>query len=218
MANPKCGNPKSDLVPACFWRAVEYFALDLIMDKEGTCRGVIALCMEDGSLHRFRAANTILATGGYGRAYFSATSAHTCTGDGNAMAARAGLPLQVPAWCHVVASQHGVRLLDVVTVLGLWKAGVPSWYTRKDSGPWPEIFCKGRFNRWCMHHCRVHPVKSPTATLRYFFARSQHACDVPGHGQPTGHERNVWYCMWCIIYVVSDCPIRMVCSPSSAPC
>ena len=78
----------------CF-PAVEYFALDLIMDKEGVCRGVIALCMEDGTIHRFRAANTVLATGGYGRAYFSATSAHTCTGDGNAMVARAGLPLQV---------------------------------------------------------------------------------------------------------------------------
>ncbi|VAI22546.1 unnamed protein product [Triticum turgidum subsp. durum] len=64
---------------------VEYFALDLIMDKEGTCQGIIALNMEDGTLHRFRSTNTILATGGYGRAYFSATSAHTCTGDGNAM-------------------------------------------------------------------------------------------------------------------------------------
>ncbi|CAI5527007.1 unnamed protein product, partial [Closterium sp. Naga37s-1] len=73
---------------------VEYFALDLIMDKEGACRGVIALNMEDGTLHRFRSNSTILATGGYGRAYFSATSAHTCTGDGNAMVARAGLPLQ----------------------------------------------------------------------------------------------------------------------------
>ncbi|CAA7387869.1 unnamed protein product [Spirodela intermedia] len=73
---------------------VEYFALDLLMDDDGTCQGVIALNMEDGTLHRFRAANTILATGGYGRAYFSATSAHTCTGDGNAMVARAGLPLQ----------------------------------------------------------------------------------------------------------------------------
>ncbi|XP_078430435.1 succinate dehydrogenase 1-1 [Wolffia australiana] len=73
---------------------VEYFALDLLMDNDGTCVGVIALNMEDGTLHRFRAANTILATGGYGRAYFSATSAHTCTGDGNAMVARAGLPLQ----------------------------------------------------------------------------------------------------------------------------
>ena len=61
---------------------VEYFALDLLMDK-GRCVGVLALCMEDGTLHRFRAANTVLATGGYGRAYFSATSAHTCTGDGN---------------------------------------------------------------------------------------------------------------------------------------
>ena len=65
------------------------------MDKEGVCRGVIALCMEDGSIHRFKAANTVLATGGYGRAWYSATSAHTCTGDGGAMVARAGLPLQV---------------------------------------------------------------------------------------------------------------------------
>lgn len=74
---------------------VEYFALDLIMDPvDGSCRGVTALCMEDGSLHRFNAHATIIATGGYGRAYFSATSAHTCTGDGNAMAARAGIPLQ----------------------------------------------------------------------------------------------------------------------------
>ena len=73
---------------------IEYFAIDLIMDSEGTCRGVIALCMEDGTLHRFRAKKTILATGGYGRAYFSCTSAHTCTGDGSAMVLRAGLPLQ----------------------------------------------------------------------------------------------------------------------------
>uniref|UniRef100_A5BGN3 Succinate dehydrogenase [ubiquinone] flavoprotein subunit, mitochondrial n=1 Tax=Vitis vinifera TaxID=29760 RepID=A5BGN3_VITVI len=73
---------------------VEYFALDLLMDNDGACQGVIALNMEDGTLHRFQAASTILATGGYGRTYFSATSAHTCTGDGNAMVARAGLPLQ----------------------------------------------------------------------------------------------------------------------------
>ncbi|CAI0473440.1 unnamed protein product [Linum tenue] len=73
---------------------VEYFALDLLMNSDGTCQGVIALNMEDGTLHRFRSSSTILATGGYGRAYFSATSAHTCTGDGNAMVARAGLPLQ----------------------------------------------------------------------------------------------------------------------------
>ena len=72
---------------------IEYFALDLIME-DGVCRGVVALCMEDGTLHRFRGHKTILATGGYGRAYFSCTSAHTCTGDGNAMVLRAGLPLQ----------------------------------------------------------------------------------------------------------------------------
>ncbi|MET4897141.1 succinate dehydrogenase flavoprotein subunit [Sphingomonadaceae bacterium jetA1] len=73
---------------------IEYFALDLIMDEQGQCRGVIALCMEDGSIHRFRAHNVVLATGGYGRCYFSATSAHTCTGDGGGMVLRAGLQLQ----------------------------------------------------------------------------------------------------------------------------
>jgi succinate dehydrogenase / fumarate reductase flavoprotein subunit len=72
---------------------VEYFALDLIMEG-GECRGVIAMCMEDGTIHRFRSHAVVLATGGYGRAYFSATSAHTCTGDGGAMVLRAGLPLQ----------------------------------------------------------------------------------------------------------------------------
>ncbi|KAI9321283.1 succinate dehydrogenase flavoprotein subunit 1 [Dichotomocladium elegans] len=72
---------------------IEYFALDLIMEN-GECKGVIALNMEDGTIHRFRSHKTVLATGGYGRAYFSCTSAHTCTGDGNAMAARAGIPLQ----------------------------------------------------------------------------------------------------------------------------
>lgn len=73
---------------------IEYFALDLIMDEEGVCRGVIALNMDDGTIHRFRGHLVVLASGGYGRAYFSATSAHTCTGDGNAMCIRAGLPLQ----------------------------------------------------------------------------------------------------------------------------
>ncbi len=73
---------------------IEYFALDLIMDQDGACRGVIALNMMDGTIHRFRAHETVLATGGYGRSYFSCTSAHTCTGDGNGMVLRAGLPLQ----------------------------------------------------------------------------------------------------------------------------
>jgi len=72
---------------------IEYFAIDLIMEN-GACRGVVALDMMEGKLHRFRAHMTILATGGYGRAYFSCTSAHSCTGDGNAMVLRAGLPLQ----------------------------------------------------------------------------------------------------------------------------
>lgn len=73
---------------------IEYFAIDLIMDEDGHCRGVIALKLDDGTLHRFRSQQTILATGGYGRAYFSATSAHTCTGDGGGMVLRAGLPMQ----------------------------------------------------------------------------------------------------------------------------
>jgi len=73
---------------------IEYFALDLIMDDTGACRGVMALDLATGTLHRFRAHKTVLATGGYGRAYFSCTSAHTCTGDGNGMVLRAGLPLQ----------------------------------------------------------------------------------------------------------------------------
>ncbi len=72
---------------------VEYFAIDLIME-DGACRGVIAMCMEDGSIHRFRSHAVTLATGGYGRCYFSATSAHTCTGDGGGMALRAGIALQ----------------------------------------------------------------------------------------------------------------------------
>jgi succinate dehydrogenase / fumarate reductase, flavoprotein subunit len=73
---------------------IEYFALDLIMDDDGTCTGVVAWNLDDGTIHRFSAKMVVLATGGYGRAYFSATSAHTCTGDGGGMAARAGLPLQ----------------------------------------------------------------------------------------------------------------------------
>ncbi len=73
---------------------VEYFALDLLMDEEGACRGVLAWDLETGTLHRFRAHMVVLATGGYGRAYFSCTSAHTCTGDGNAMVLRAGLSLE----------------------------------------------------------------------------------------------------------------------------
>ena len=72
---------------------IEYFALDLIMEN-GACRGITAIKLDDGTMHRFRAQRVILATGGYGRAYFSATSAHTCTGDGGGMALRAGLPLQ----------------------------------------------------------------------------------------------------------------------------
>jgi succinate dehydrogenase / fumarate reductase flavoprotein subunit len=76
---------------------IEYFAIDLIMSGEGAnrrCVGVIAMCMDDGTIHRFRAHSVVLATGGYGRCYYTATSAHTCTGDGGGMVLRAGLPLQ----------------------------------------------------------------------------------------------------------------------------
>ena len=73
---------------------IEYFATDLIMDDDGSCRGVVAWNLDDGTIHRFAAKKVILATGGYGRAYFSATSAHTCTGDGGGMVLRAGLPMQ----------------------------------------------------------------------------------------------------------------------------
>jgi succinate dehydrogenase / fumarate reductase flavoprotein subunit len=73
---------------------VEYFALDLLMDDDGACKGVLAWDLSTGQLHRFRAQMVILATGGYGRAYYTCTSAHTCTGDGNGMVLRAGLPLQ----------------------------------------------------------------------------------------------------------------------------
>ena len=72
---------------------IEYFALDLLM-KDGECKGLIAWNLNDGTIHRFRAHSVIIATGGYGKVYYSATSAHTCTGDGNAMVLRAGLPLQ----------------------------------------------------------------------------------------------------------------------------
>ena len=73
---------------------IEYFAIDLIMTEDGICQGIIAWKLDDGTLHRFNAKMVVLATGGYGRAYFSATSAHSCTGDGNGMVARQGLPLQ----------------------------------------------------------------------------------------------------------------------------
>jgi succinate dehydrogenase / fumarate reductase flavoprotein subunit len=73
---------------------IEYFALDLIMDEDGACRGVMAWNLDDGTIHRFRAHQTVIATGGYGRTYFSCTGAHTQTGDGTAMAARGGVPLQ----------------------------------------------------------------------------------------------------------------------------
>ena len=73
---------------------IEYFAIDLLMGEDGACEGVLAWKLDDGTMHVFRAKMVVLATGGYGRAYFSATSAHTCTGDGGGMVARAGLPLQ----------------------------------------------------------------------------------------------------------------------------
>ncbi len=85
---------------------IEYFAIDLIMDSEGRCRGVVCLKMDDGTIHRFRAQLVILATGGYGRAYFSATSAHTCTGDGGGMVLRAGLAAAGPGIRAVPPDRH----------------------------------------------------------------------------------------------------------------
>ncbi|WP_435231215.1 succinate dehydrogenase flavoprotein subunit [Pseudopelagicola sp. nBUS_20] len=73
---------------------IEYFAIDLVMSQDGQCQGVVCWKLDDGTMHIFNAKMVVLATGGYGRAYFSATSAHTCTGDGGGMVARAGLPLQ----------------------------------------------------------------------------------------------------------------------------
>eukprot|EP01095_Lingulamoeba_sp_RSL-Kostka_P013416 TRINITY_DN556_c1_g1_i1.p1 TRINITY_DN556_c1_g1~~TRINITY_DN556_c1_g1_i1.p1 ORF type:complete len:661 (-),score=278.25 TRINITY_DN556_c1_g1_i1:162-2144(-) len=75
---------------------IEYFVMDLLMDENNDCVGCIAINLNDGTIHRFASKNTVLATGGYGRAYFSCTSAHTCTGDGNAMCSRAGIPIQDP--------------------------------------------------------------------------------------------------------------------------
>lgn len=75
---------------------IEYFVLDLIMDDEGACRGVVCMSMADGTIHRIRAHYTVLAAGGYGRSYLSCTAAHTCTGDGMGLATRAGLPLEDP--------------------------------------------------------------------------------------------------------------------------
>jgi succinate dehydrogenase/fumarate reductase flavoprotein subunit len=98
---------------------IEYFAIDLIMDDTGRCRGVVALNMDDGTIHRFTGNMVILATGGYGRAYFSCTSAHICTGDGGGMVLRAGLPLQdmefvqfhptgiYPAGCLITEGSRG---------------------------------------------------------------------------------------------------------------
>jgi succinate dehydrogenase / fumarate reductase flavoprotein subunit len=88
------GPPAQRTCAAAAQFKIEYFALDLIFDDEGVCRGVLALDMAEGSLHLFRAHGVVLATGGYGRAYFTATSAHTCTGDGGGLALRAGLAIQ----------------------------------------------------------------------------------------------------------------------------
>ena len=100
---------------------IEYFAIDLIMDADGACRGVVALKMDDGTLHRFRAQRTILATGGYGRAYFSCTAAHTCTGDGGGMALRAGIPVQDMEF--VQFHPTGVYGVGALITEGAWGEG-----------------------------------------------------------------------------------------------
>ena len=97
---------------------IEYFALDLIMDEQNGCQGVVAWSLEDGNLHKFNAKKVVLATGGYGRVYFSATSAHTCTGDGNAMALRAGFLFKIWSlfnfthwylWCWLFNNRRNQR-------------------------------------------------------------------------------------------------------------
>src|SRR5205807_2626074 len=97
---------------------IEFFAIDVIVDEEGRCRGVVAIKLDDGSIHRFSAHMTILATGGYGRAYFSCTSAPTCTGDGNALVLRAGLPLQDMAFVqlHPTGISESARIFAGVDV------------------------------------------------------------------------------------------------------
>lgn len=129
---------------------VEYFALDLLMES-GECRGVIALCIEDGSIHRIRARNTVIATGGYGRTYFSCTSAHTSTGDGTAMVTRAGLPCQdlefvqfhptgiYGAGCLITEGCRGEGASSsTARVRGSWSATPPSLRTWR-----PGMSCPG---------------------------------------------------------------------------
>ena len=105
---------------------IEYFAVDLIME-DGTCRGVVAIDLATGRLHRFRSHQVILATGGYGRAYFSCTSAHTCTGDGSAMVLRAGLPVQDMEFVQFhptgLLAGHDTRMTGTVLEEGLRGAG-----------------------------------------------------------------------------------------------
>ena len=94
---------------------VEYFAVDLMMEN-GECKGVVTINIADGTIHRMFAHQTIIATGGYGRAYASCTSAHTCTGDGNAMVSRAGLPQSV----RILITHQGFRVYSIS----------PYWYLR----------------------------------------------------------------------------------------
>jgi succinate dehydrogenase (ubiquinone) flavoprotein subunit len=137
---------------------IEYFALDLIM-QDGECVGVIALNMEDGTLHRFRSHKTVLATGGYGRAYFSCTSAHTCSGDGNAMVVRAGLPLQdlefvqfhptgiYGAGCLITEGKISIDsyqcIVDNMTIRFSWRRRVPFEFRRRTLYGTLCTYCKG---------------------------------------------------------------------------
>jgi succinate dehydrogenase (ubiquinone) flavoprotein subunit len=129
---------------------IEYFALDLIMDADGACVGVMAMNMEDGSLHRFRCKNTVLATGGYGRAWYSATSAHTCTGDGGAMVARAGLP---------------PRLFQA------YRAGVDTWRTLQAEGA--DTSGDG-FRQQMLERFLTQRPNAPREDLAYLMERLDH--------------------------------------------
>ena len=127
---------------------IEYFALDLIMGEDGACQGIIAWKLDDGTLHRFRAKMTVLATGGYGRAYFSATSAHTCTGDGNGMVARAGLPLQDMEFVQFHPT-------------GIYGAGVPDHRRRARRGR-----LSGQFRGRALHGALCPQRQGPRVTRR----------------------------------------------------